>query len=60
MKQNKNQEPLQQSTKDSSSDVEKVKQGTPSAPPQSEAPGTPKTTEQNTLSEDEEAEKGHA
>lgn len=54
MKQNKNKEPMQETTKDDSSDVKKVKQKDENA-----APKTPPGNKENT-SEDEQAQKGHA
>lgn len=58
MEENKHKAPMQETTKDDSSDVEKVKQDKPTAPPQTE-------TEQNISQsskekEEEEAEKGHS
>lgn len=54
MKQNKNKEPLQETTKDNSSDVEKVKANNENTRADS-AQGT-----KGKAIEDEEAEKGHA
>jgi hypothetical protein len=53
MEENKPKSPIQETTKDDSSDVEKVKQKEPTPPPQ------PKTG-QDKSNEEEEAEKGHS
>ena len=57
MEENKQKTPMQDTTKDDSSDVEKVRQGSQSPPPQ------PQKDQQNTGNrsiQEEEAEKGHA
>lgn len=57
MEENKQKTPMQETTKDDSSDVEKVRQGSQAPPPQ------PQTEQQNAGSsniQEEEAEKGHA
>ena len=58
MEENKHKAPMQETTKDDSSDVEKVKQDKQGPPPQ------PDTEQHKTRTskgkEDEEAEKGHA
>jgi len=54
MKHNKHKHPIQETTKDDSSDVERVKKDKPSPPPQ------PRTGRQSAGSEEEEAEKGHS
>ncbi|MHA6246559.1 hypothetical protein ACXYMU_01375 [Pontibacter sp. CAU 1760] len=50
--------PLQEHTKDDSSDVEKVKQGNQAPPPQPHE--KPQATEKPHTKEEEEAEKGHS
>jgi hypothetical protein len=53
MEENKPKSPMRETTKDDSSDVEKVKQNEPAPPPR------PKTGQDKTK-EEEEAEKGHS
>lgn len=57
MKQNKPVDPRKETSKDDSSDIQKVKHQKPSAPPQSKA----SINKGNSKSrEDEEAQKGHS
>ncbi|MDX5422298.1 MAG: hypothetical protein LPK07_01930 [Hymenobacteraceae bacterium] len=55
MEENKPKSPLQEHTKDDSSDVEKVRKDKQSPPPPSQA-----QTGKQQRNEDEEAEKGHS
>ena len=57
MKQNKPVDPRQETSKDDSSDIRKVKQQQPTAPPQPKA-STGKSN--SSTREDEDAQKGHA
>ncbi|NDK56110.1 hypothetical protein [Pontibacter fetidus] len=57
MKQNKPVDPRKETSKDDSSDINRVKQQTPSAPPQAKATTTNKSSQQR---EEEEAQKGHS
>lgn len=57
MKENKPKAPMQETTKDDSSDVERVKQDKKGAPPQ---PRTGQRAPGSTDQEAEEAEKGHS
>ncbi|WP_162051602.1 hypothetical protein [Pontibacter pamirensis] len=58
MKENKHKTPMQETTKDDSSDVERVKQGKPTPPPQTET--EQEIARSNKGKEEEEAEKGHS
>ena len=57
MKENKPKDPMQETTKDDSSDVERVKQDKKGPPPQ---PRTGQRTPGSADQEAEEAEKGHS
>jgi len=57
MKENKPKDPMQETTKDDSSDVERVKQDKKGPPPQ---PRTGQRTPGSAAQEAEEAEKGHS
>lgn len=54
MKQNKNKSPMQETTKDDSSDVKRVQQETKNTTPQ------PPPANKESFREDEQAQKGHA
>ena len=57
MEENKPKTPMQETTKDDSSDVERVKQDKQGPPPQ---PRTGKNSSGSRTKEEEEAEKGHS
>lgn len=58
MKENKQNAPMQETTKDDSSDVEKVRQDKQTPPPQ---PGTGQdAAKSSSRKEEEEAQKGHS
>ncbi|WP_181885078.1 hypothetical protein [Pontibacter diazotrophicus] len=58
MEENKQKAPMQETTKDDSSDVERVKQDKPTPPPQTETER--EMAKNNKGREEEEAEKGHS
>lgn len=58
MEENKQKAPMQETTKDDSSDVERVRQDRPAPPPQTDT--EQRISKNNEGSEQEEAEKGHS